>query len=108
MTSYLGAFHAKWECPAKPSGRTGARAQMDALAALDLVVPGETIWRAIFDPTRPGEAERFMGDSPLCHHRLGQHRDARKSQTRREGQPLTRPRSKVAPRRRPPHTFGDP
>ncbi len=65
MTSYLGAFHAKWECPAKPSGRTGARAQMDALAALDLVVPGETIWRAIFDPTRPGEAERFMGDTAL-------------------------------------------
>lgn len=35
---------------------------VEALDRFDLVVHADTLWRALFDPRHPAEADRFLGD----------------------------------------------
>lgn len=58
VARYLRAFAAKWDS-------RSTLADLDALARWELAVSGDQIWRATFDPGRPHEGDKFLGDASM-------------------------------------------
>lgn len=56
LRDYLVAFANQWDS-------RQAWSDVEALDAFQLVVTGDTLWRATFDSSRPEESDRFLEDT---------------------------------------------